>query len=69
MVMTHMSLGTLQGAATSAALVARVSLVSTIMAGNRARVSTPAGHHFSAYITITDWHQDPVQHAVLDLSE
>ena len=33
------------------------------------RVSTPAMHYFSTYITTTDWYQDSVQHAVLGLSE
>ena len=33
-----------------------VSLLSILEAGNWARVSTPARHYFSTYITITDWH-------------
>ena len=65
----HTSPGSLQGAAASAALAAGVSLVSILQAGDWARVSTPARHCFSPYITTTDWHQDSVQHAVLDLSE
>ena len=46
MAMTHMSLGMLQVVAASAALVAGVSLVSTLPAGDWTRVSTPAGHYF-----------------------
>ena len=38
-------------------------------AGDGTRVSTPARHYFSTYITTTDQHQDSVQHAVLGLSE
>ena len=64
----HMSLGSLQGVAASAALAAGVSLVTILQAGDWARVSTPAGHFFSTCITTTDWHQDSMQHAVLDLS-
>ena len=64
-----MSSGTLQGAVVSAALVAGVSLVSMLQAGDWAIVSTPARHYFSTYITTTDWHQDSLQHAVLGLSE
>ena len=33
-----------------------------------ARVSTPARHYFSKYITTTDWLQDFVQHTALGLS-
>ena len=44
--MTHVSLGTLQGATASAALVSRVSLVSTLLGGDQSRVSTPARHYF-----------------------
>ena len=47
----HMSLGSVWGAA---AFVASVSLVSILQAGDWARVSTPAKHYFSTYITITD---------------
>ena len=65
----HMSLGSLWGVAASAALVAGVSLVTILQAGDWARVSTPARHYFSTYITTTDQHQDSVQHAVLGLSE
>ena len=61
----HMSLGV----AASATLAAGVSLVSILQAGDWARVSTPARHYFSTYITTTDQHQDSVQHAVLGLSE
>ena len=48
---SHMSLGSLCGAA---ALVAGVSLVSILQAGDWARVSTPARQYFSPYITTTD---------------
>ena len=64
-----MSLGSLQGIAASAALAAGVFLVSILQVGDWARVSTPARHYFSNYITTTDWHQDSVQCAVLGLSE
>ena len=60
----HMSLG----AAASAALAAGISLVSILHAGDWAKVSTPARHYFSMYITATDQYQDSVQHAVLGLS-
>ena len=62
----HMSPGSLQGAT---ALVAGVFLVSFLQVGDWARVSFPARHYFSTYFTITDWHQDSVQHVVLGLSE
>ena len=65
----HMSPGSLWGVASSAALVAGVSLVTILQAGAWTRVSTPARHYFSTCITTTDWHQDSVQHAVLGLSE
>ena len=65
----HMSLGSLWGVATSAALAAGVSLVTILQAGDWTRVSTLARHYFSTYITTTDRHQDSVQHAVLGLSE
>ena len=42
----HMCLGSLQGAASSAALAAGVSLVSILQAGNWAKVSTQARHYF-----------------------
>ena len=61
MPMKHMSLGSQQCAVVSTALVAGVSLLSTFPAGYWA--------YFSTYITPTDWHQDPVLHAVLDLSK
>ena len=57
-----MSPGTLLAVAASAALVAGVSLVSTLHAGVWTRVSTSARHYFSSYITAADWHQ--VFHAV-----
>ena len=66
---THMSLGSLWGVAAPAALAAGVSLVTTLQAGDWTRVSTPARHYFSTYITPLDWHQDFVQCAVLGLSE
>ena len=52
-------LGTLNGAAASSALVAGVFLWSTLLVGDWARVSSPAGHYLSTYITTTDWHQEP----------
>ena len=55
-----MSLGSLWGVAASAALAAGVSLVTILQAGDWTRVSTPAGHYFSTYITTTDRHQDSV---------
>ena len=64
-----MSLGSLQGVAASAALVAGVSLVTILQADDWTRVSTPARHYFSTYITTMYWHQDSVQHAMLGLSE
>ena len=64
-----MSWGSLWGVAASAALVASVSLMTILQAGDWTRDSTPARHYFSTYITSTDLHQDSVQHAVLDLSE
>ena len=65
----HMSLGSLSGVAPSAALAAGVSLVTIWQAGDWTRVSMPARHYFSTYITTTDRHQDSVQHAVLGLGE
>ena len=64
-----MSLGYLQGVVASAALTGGVSLVTILQAGDWTRVSTPARHYFSTYISTTDQHQDSVQHAVLGLSE
>ena len=64
-----MSLDTLQGAALSVALVAGVSLMFIMQAGNQARISTLAGHYFSTYITTKVGYQDSLQHAVLCLSE
>ena len=46
-----------------------VSLVTILQAGDWTRVSTPARHYFSTYITTTDWHQDSVQCAMLSFSE
>ena len=65
----HMSLGSLWGVGASAALAAGVSLVTNLQAGDWTRVSMPARHYFSTYITTMDWHQDSVQCAVLGLSE
>ena len=48
-----MSVCSIQGAAASVALVAGVSLVSILQAGDWARVSTPARHYFSPYFTTT----------------
>ena len=69
MLLKHICLWVLLGAEASAALVAGVSLVSILHAGDWARVSTPARHYFSTYITSIDWQQDSVQHAVLGLIE
>ena len=65
----HMSPGSLQGVAASAALVVGVSLVTILQAGDWTRVSAPPRHYFSTYITTMDQHQDSVQCAVLGLSE
>ena len=65
----HMSPGSLWGVAASAAFAAGVSLVTILQVGDWTRVSTPARHYFSTYITTMDQHQDSVQHAVLGLSE
>ena len=51
-----MPLGTLWGAAGSAALVTGVFLVSILQAGDWARVCTPARYYFSVYITNIDMH-------------
>ena len=64
-----MSLGSIQGAVASAPLVVGVSLVSILKVGDCTRVSTQATLYFSTYITITDWQQDSVQHAVRGISE
>ena len=66
MLLKHICLQVLSGAA---ALAAGVSLVSILQAGDWARVSTPARHYFSPYITTVDQQQDSIQHAVLGLSE
>ena len=65
----HLSLGSLQGVAASAALAAGVSLVTILQAGDWTRVSTPARHYFSTYITTMDRDQDSVQRAMLGLSQ
>ena len=64
-----MSPGPLQGVAASAALAAGVSLETILQAGDWARLSTPARHYFSTYITTMDQCQNSVQHAVLGLIE
>ena len=46
MAMTHESMGTLQGAVTSTTLVAGMSLVPTLLAGDWARVASPVEHYF-----------------------
>ena len=61
----HMSPGSVQ----EAAVPDGVSLVSILQAGDWARVSTPATHYISTYITTMNQHQDSAQHAVLGLSE
>ena len=65
----HMSLGSLWGIAASAALAAGVFLVTILQVGDWTRVSMPARHYFSTYITTMDQHQDSVQCAVLGLRE
>ena len=52
------------GAAVSVALAAGISLVSILEAGDWDRVSMPARHYLSAYITTTNQHQDSIQKAV-----
>ena len=52
----HMSLDTLQGAATSWALEAGVSQASILEAGDWARVSSPTRHDFLLYITTKHMH-------------
>ena len=69
MLLRHICLVSLWGVAASAALAAGVSLVTIMQAGDWVRVSTPARHYFSTYITTMDQHQDSVQCAVLGLSE
>ena len=46
----------------------QVSLVSILQVGDWARVHS-GRHYFSTYVTTTDCHQNPVQHAVMGLSE
>ena len=65
----HMSPGSFWQAAASAALVAVVSLVSILQAGDWARVSTPARCYFPLYITTVDQLQDSIQCAVLGLHD
>ena len=64
-----MSPGSVWVVAASAALAAGVSVATILQAGDWTRVSMPARHYFSTYITTTDQHQDSVQCAVLGLSE
>ena len=47
----------LGGIAASAASAAGVSLVTILQVGDWTRVSTPARHYFSTYITTMDQHQ------------
>ena len=65
----HMSLGSLQGVAASAALAAGVSWCPSCRQVTGPEFLHLARHYFSTYITTTDQHQDSVQHAVLGLSE
>ena len=65
----HASLGTINGAAVLAALVASVSQVSILQIGDFAWVSTTARHYFSHCIITIDQHQDSIQWAFLGLSE
>ena len=70
MLLKHVCFWVLSGGTeASAALAAGVSLVLILQAGDWARVSTPATHYFSSYITTVDWHQDSVQLPALSLSE
>ena len=48
---------------------AGVSLASILQARDLARGSIPARLYYSIYISTTDWHLDPVLHAILGLSE
>ena len=57
----QVSPGTLLGAAAFASMVAGVSLVSIWQVGDWTRVSIPARHHISTYITTIGWHKDSVQ--------
>ena len=68
MLLKHICLWILLGAAASVASVAGVSLVSILQMGDLARVSTLARHYFFTYITATDQHPDSIWHAVLGLS-
>ena len=65
----YMSPGSLWGVAASAALAAVVSLVTILQVDDSPRVSTPARHYFSSYITTMDQCQVSMQCAVLGLSE
>ena len=65
----HMSPTTFWGVEVSAALVVSVSMVSILQSSNCARVSTPARHYLSTYITTTDEHQACIQFSVLGHSE
>ena len=53
----------------SGALAVTLSLMSILLAGDWAGVSTPAGQYFSTYITTTDHQQHSVQHAIQGVSE
>ena len=69
MLLKHICLWALSGGVASLALAFGVSLVSILQAGDWSRVSTPARHYFSTYITATDQYQDSVHCTVLGLSE
>ena len=55
--------------AASVALVAGLSLFFILQASDWARVSTPARHYFSTYITMMDQHQNSVQCTVSGVNE
>ena len=55
-----MSTGTVRSAAVYVAFATGVSLLSILQVDDWARVSTPARHYFSTYITTTDQYQDSV---------
>ena len=65
----HMSPGSLHDTVVSAAYAVGVSLMSILQPGDWVRVSIPARHYFSSYISIRDWYQDSIQWGVLGLSE
>ena len=65
----HMSPGALHSTAVSAALVAGISLVSILQAGDLVRISTPARHYLFTYIITMDLHQHSIQQGILGLGE